>query len=159
MFASSGDITAPCGVPSSVTLTNPSFITPASSHLRIKRITRASPTRLWCKFLSGLYAFGFFEIRIRRPVKHPEFRYCGCGATQLAGLKLILLNLLDKLDAADAHCRVIKPFESEHRSGPLFYSPMVLLNHIVEILARPHPDPPRQPVFHLQFSHGMMYAA
>jgi hypothetical protein len=63
----------------------------------------------------------------------------------------MLLNLLYKLDAADRHGRVIQPFESEHRSGSLFDSPMVLLNHIVEILARPHSDTPRQPAFRLQF--------
>ena len=42
----------------------------------------------------------------------------------------MLLNLLYKLDAADRHGRVIEPFESEHRSGSLFDSPVVLLNHI-----------------------------
>jgi hypothetical protein len=65
----------------------------------------------------------------------------------------MLLNLLYKLDAADRHGRVIQPFESEHRSGPLLDSPMVLLNHIVEKLARPHSDTPRQPASRLQFLH------
>ena len=68
----------------------------------------------------------------------------------------MLLNLLYQLDAADRHCRVIEPFESKHRSGPLFDAPMVLLDHIVEVLARPHSDPSRQPAFRLQLSHGTM---
>ena len=62
-----------------------------------------------------------------------------------------LLNLLHKLDAADRHRRIIEPFEPEHRAGPLLDSPMVLLNYIVEILARPHSDPQRQLAFRLQF--------
>ncbi len=68
----------------------------------------------------------------------------------------MLLNLLHKLDAADGHGRVIEPFESVHRSGPLFYSTMVLLDHIIEVPARPHSDPLRQAAFRLQFSHGTM---
>jgi hypothetical protein len=68
----------------------------------------------------------------------------------------MLLNLVYKLDAADGHGRVIEPFESEHRSGPLFDAPMILLNPIVEILARPHSDPPGQPAFRLQFPHRSM---
>src|SRR5260370_3815778 len=45
MFASRGEATLPCGVPVSVWLTSPSSITPAFSHLRIRRMTRRSPTR------------------------------------------------------------------------------------------------------------------
>src|SRR6267154_1314795 len=45
MFASRGEATPPCGVPVSVWLTSPSSITPAFSHLRIRRMTRRSPTR------------------------------------------------------------------------------------------------------------------
>src|ERR1700737_2480851 len=40
MFASKGEATPPCGVPTSSWVTSPSSITPAFSHLRIKRITR-----------------------------------------------------------------------------------------------------------------------
>src|SRR6266446_3755362 len=45
MFASRGEATPPCGVPVSVWVTSPSSITPACSHLRIRRMTRRSPTR------------------------------------------------------------------------------------------------------------------
>ena len=47
---------------------------------------------------------------------------------RLAALKLMLLNLLYRLDAPDRYCRVIESFESEHPSGPLLDAPMVLLN-------------------------------
>src|SRR5437773_9085636 len=43
MFASRGEATPPCGVPVSVWVTSPSSITPAFSHLRIRRMTRRSP--------------------------------------------------------------------------------------------------------------------
>src|SRR6266436_4591202 len=45
MFASKGEATPPCGVPTSGRVTSPSSMTPAFSHLRIKRITRRSPAR------------------------------------------------------------------------------------------------------------------
>src|SRR5216683_767047 len=45
MLARSGEITAPCGVPTSPGRTSPSSITPAFSHLRIRRTTRRSPMR------------------------------------------------------------------------------------------------------------------
>src|SRR5260221_5158209 len=43
MLANSGETTAPCGVPLVVAATTPSSITPAFSHLRIRRMTRRSP--------------------------------------------------------------------------------------------------------------------
>src|ERR671937_81490 len=43
MLASSGEITAPCPVPLSLTITIPSSMTPALSHLRIRRMMRRSP--------------------------------------------------------------------------------------------------------------------
>jgi hypothetical protein len=61
----------------------------------------------------------------------PNLRHCGRATTQCAGLKLMFLNLLHEFDAADRRCRAVEPFESEHRSGPLLDSPMILLNHVV----------------------------
>src|SRR5213083_818922 len=45
MFDSNGEITPPCGVPASVSLTVPSSITPASSHWRINFSTLRSEIR------------------------------------------------------------------------------------------------------------------
>src|ERR1700730_19136368 len=44
-FCVQGVLTPPCGVPTSGRVTSPSSITPAFSHLRIKRITRRSANR------------------------------------------------------------------------------------------------------------------
>src|ERR1700739_3915648 len=44
MLARSGEITAPCPVPLSLTVTTPSSRTPALSHLRIKRMMRGEQT-------------------------------------------------------------------------------------------------------------------
>ena len=43
-MASNGEMTAPCGVPSSAAVTTPSSMNPALSHLLIRRITRESNT-------------------------------------------------------------------------------------------------------------------
>src|SRR5256885_15035921 len=45
MLARSGEITAPCPVPLSLTLTTPSSSTPALSHFWIRRMMRRSPIR------------------------------------------------------------------------------------------------------------------
>src|SRR5580658_6207365 len=45
MFASSGEITDPCPVPLSLTVTTPSSRIPALSHFWIRRMMRRSPTR------------------------------------------------------------------------------------------------------------------
>src|SRR5208282_3975955 len=52
MSASSGEITAPCGVPTVAGVTSPSSITPTFSHLRIKRTMRRSPIRCSTKRIS-----------------------------------------------------------------------------------------------------------
>src|SRR6476661_5648645 len=50
MFASRGDITAPCGVPTFVSDHSPSSLTPAFSHLWIRPCIRGSATRCWTNF-------------------------------------------------------------------------------------------------------------
>src|SRR6202049_2643171 len=46
MFAKSGEITAPCGVPSLVSILRPSSNTPAFSHFWIRRMILRSPIRV-----------------------------------------------------------------------------------------------------------------
>src|SRR5436190_835008 len=72
MFASRGEATPPCGVPVSVWLTSPSSITPAFSHLRIRRMTRRSPTRCSTKRINHSWLTASknpaMPARRRRPV-------------------------------------------------------------------------------------------
>jgi hypothetical protein len=52
MLASNGEITPPCGVPASVSLTVPSSITPASSHCRIDFKTLRSEIRSFTRSIN-----------------------------------------------------------------------------------------------------------
>jgi hypothetical protein len=52
MFASSGEMTAPCGVPSSDARHSPSSEVPAVSHLRMSLITLRSPIRCSVNLIS-----------------------------------------------------------------------------------------------------------
>ena len=54
MFASNGEITAPCGVPVSAISILLSSSTPAFSHLRIRRMTRWSPIRCSTNWVNPL---------------------------------------------------------------------------------------------------------
>src|SRR5271166_6927079 len=49
MLARSGDITEPCPVPLSLTVTTPSSSTPAFNHFWIRRMMRRSPIRCFRK--------------------------------------------------------------------------------------------------------------
>src|SRR6267142_1738167 len=52
MLARSGEITDPCPVPLSLTVTTPSSRTPALSHFWIRRMMRRSPTRCSTNLMS-----------------------------------------------------------------------------------------------------------
>src|SRR5215470_14015359 len=66
----------------------------------------------------------------------PLFRHRCCPIPELADFELALLDLLRQLDSANGDRRVVESFEPEHRPDPLFDSPMVLFNEIVQVLAR-----------------------
>src|SRR5215472_5844371 len=55
MLASNGEITPPCGVAASVSLTVPSFITPASNHCRINFKTLRSEMRSFTSFINSSF--------------------------------------------------------------------------------------------------------
>jgi hypothetical protein len=75
-----------------------------------------------------------WDSEIRPQAASTAFQSSGIGAKRPPNvliLKLMLLNLLHKLDAADRDCRAVKPFETKHRPDPLLDSPMILLDHVV----------------------------
>jgi hypothetical protein len=65
----------------------------------------------------------------------PRFRHGRSATTELAGLELALLDLFRQLDSANGYRRVVESFEPEHRPNPLFDSPVVLFNEVVQVLA------------------------
>src|SRR5215472_11325350 len=67
-----------------------------------------------------------------------------------------LLDLLRQLDSADRDPRIVESFEPEHRPDPLFHSPMVLFDQVIQILAGSHLHSPRKfPIF-LHLPHRPM---
>src|SRR5512133_3747298 len=71
MFAKSGLMTAPCGVPSSVAIRCPSSSTPAVSHLAINRIIRRSPIRCSTKRTSQFLVEKGLNVAVEYPVDPP----------------------------------------------------------------------------------------
>jgi hypothetical protein len=53
----------------------------------------------------------------------------------------------------------VKSFEAQHRSDPLLYTPVVLFDSIIEILARTDPDSLRHSSFCSEFSHDHAFVA
>jgi hypothetical protein len=50
----------------------------------------------------------------------------------------LFLDFLRQFDAADRHGRRLESLESQHRPDPLLYSPMILLDHVVQVFAGSH---------------------
>ena len=91
---------------------------------------------LWCKVLSSV-RFRFVVSRfpdVRRPVGCPNCWSGSRPAGQLSDLELILLDLLRQLDTADRHGRRLESLETQHWPGSLLHPPMVLLDHIIQVL-------------------------
>src|SRR5580698_6250150 len=94
---------------------------------------------LWCKLGSGARLAGFFRIECPRFGSSgerctPQFRH-GCSATtKLARLELALLDLFRQLDSTNGDHRVVESFEPQHRPNPLFDSPVVLFDEVVQVL-------------------------
>ena len=65
----------------------------------------------------------------------PQFRDARSPTPELAGFELALLDLLRQLDSANGDRCVVESFETQHRPDPLFDSPVVLFNEVVQVLA------------------------
>jgi hypothetical protein len=86
----------------------------------------------------------------------PQFRHSRFPIPELACLELTLFDLLRQFDSAYSDRRVIEPFESEHRPNPLFDSPVVLFDEIVQVLARSHFYSARKFASLVHLPHGAM---
>src|ERR1700748_2777967 len=67
MLASSGEITDPCPVPLSLTVTTPPSMTPALSHFWIRRMMRRSPIRCSRKRISHSWLISSKEAATHYP--------------------------------------------------------------------------------------------
>jgi hypothetical protein len=50
----------------------------------------------------------------------------------------MLFDFLCSLNTANRHGRRLESFEPEHRPDPLLYSPVILLDHVVQVFAGSH---------------------
>ena len=68
----------------------------------------------------------------------PNSRSGGCFSGSWFEVELLFLDFLRQFDAADRHGRRLEALEPEHRPDPLLYSPVILLDQVVEVFARSH---------------------
>jgi hypothetical protein len=85
---------------------------------------------LACMFLSWREGIGDLGGEDRCPT----FRSGGCF--QWFEVELLLLDFLCQLNAPNRHGRRLESLELEHRPDPLLYSPVILLDHVVQSICR-----------------------
>ena len=69
----------------------------------------------------------------------PHFRGGGGFGGYCLEVELLLFGFRRQLKAADRYGRRLESLEPEHRPNALFYSTVVLLNHVIEVLAGAYP--------------------
>jgi hypothetical protein len=118
----------------------------AMLHLALVQIQGSAAFRRFVPFdwsVFGLHSQG----------RSPKFRQ-GCHApSQLARLKLSLLDLLRQFHPADHHGCGSKTFKPQHRSQPVLHSPVVLFDQVVQILTTSHQHALRQLAARLQIGY------
>src|SRR5208337_5320999 len=68
----------------------------------------------------------------------PKFWSGGCFSGQWFEVELLFLDFLCQLNAPNRHGRRLESLEPEHRPDPLLYSPVILLDNVVQVFARSH---------------------
>jgi hypothetical protein len=63
----------------------------------------------------------------------PLFRDRCCAIPELADFEMALIDLLRQLDSANGDRCVDESFEPQHRLDPLFHSPVVLFDQVVQV--------------------------
>ena len=68
----------------------------------------------------------------------PHFRSGGCFSGKWFEVELLFLDFLRQFDAANRYGRRLESLEPEHWPDSLFYSPVILLDHVVQVFAGSH---------------------
>jgi hypothetical protein len=74
----------------------------------------------------------------------PDLRHPGPRPAQLADFELSLFDLLCQLDPADHDGGTAKGLQAQHGAKPVFYSPVVLLDEVIQVLTATDLHPFRQ---------------
>src|SRR5215510_9473223 len=80
----------------------------------------------------------------------------GHRASDLRCVELSFFDFVCQLDSTQRYFRIPKYLESKHWITPLLHSPMILLNHVIQVLVGPDERLSGQCAFGLQFGDGLM---
>ena len=64
----------------------------------------------------------------------PNVRSAGCHSSKRFEVELLFLDFLSQPNTLNRHRRRLEALEPEHRPDSLLYSPVILLDHIVQNL-------------------------
>ena len=86
-----------------------------------------------------------------------EQRVAGLFATEpLRCVELSFFDFVRQLDPAQCYFRIPERLEPQHRITSLLHLPMILLNHVIQVLVGPDERLSGQYAFGLQFGDGLM---
>ena len=77
------------------------------------------------------------SVRLRSQGSLPDLRHRRHWSAELADFESALLDLLRQFEVPDHDSSSLEAPQSEHRTKPLLYSPVVLFDGVVKVLAGP----------------------
>jgi hypothetical protein len=97
-----------------------------------------------------------FNFSLRGKHCFPYLQDHGLLADDLRCVELPFFDFVRQLDSTQCYFRIPEYLEPKHRITPLLHLPVILLNHVIQVLAGPDERLNGQDAFGLQFGNGLM---
>src|SRR5262245_5988401 len=98
----------------------------------------------------------YFTFSLRGKHRFPYLQDHGPRSGDLRCVELSFFDFVCQLDSAQCYFRIPVSLEPQHRITSLRRLPMILLNHVIQVLAGPDERLSGQDALGLQFSDGLM---
>jgi hypothetical protein len=93
--------------------------------------------RYWLSHFSRKGRLSLFQLLLTRQALLPIPAGSWLLDRRLRCVELPFFDFVCQLDSAQCHFRIPKYLEPQHRVTPLLHLPVILLNHVIQVLAGP----------------------
>src|SRR5262245_13716052 len=98
----------------------------------------------------------YFNFSLRGKHCFPYLQDHGPWAGDLRCVELSFFDFVCQLDSAQRYLRIPERLEPQHQITPLLHLPVILLDHVIQVLVGPDERLSGQYAFGLQFGDGLM---